>query len=303
MPRLPGGGKQPGRGAYNVQKIESKRKGTTPRVFICYRRDDAPHAAGRIADQLAQRFGDHAVFRDVSALEPGVDFQDRILSVLPVSDVVLAVIGPYWQGLSRRLSETNDVLRQELEYALNLRLPVIPVLVDATAMPQEKDLPDPLRAIARREGCRVRDADFRYDMDQLIHAILQHAGQKLIEIPAPGPGAPITGEHLALINSSWRSPRHDYRFPGNQVYRFDVILAGDPAALARVEKVGYLLPPAWPTSPSEVENPMSNFGLKELAWSDLLVRARVYVHHQMEPVYLSSFVRLTETGRRLVPRA
>ena len=33
-----------------------------PRVFICYRRDDAPASAGRLFDRLTERFGrDHAV--------------------------------------------------------------------------------------------------------------------------------------------------------------------------------------------------------------------------------------------------
>ena len=111
----------------------------------------------------------------------------------------------------------------------------------------------------------------------------------------------ITGEHLALINSSWRAPKHDSRFPGNRVYRFDVILAGDPTVLGRIEKVVYLLPPAWgATSPIEVDSKTPLFGLKQLAWSDLLVRARIYVQQQFEPIYLSSFVRLTDHGTRLV---
>jgi hypothetical protein len=59
------------------------------RIFICYRRDDAPHAAGRIGDHLARRFGDKSVFRDVDVLEAGVDYAHRIMNAILTSDVVL----------------------------------------------------------------------------------------------------------------------------------------------------------------------------------------------------------------------
>lgn len=86
-------------------------------------------------------------------------------------------------------------------------------------------------------------------------AVLEKFRRKPVDIPVLGPGAPVTGEHLALINSSWRAPKHDSQFPGNKVYRFDVILAGDPSVLARVERVVYMLPPAWgKISPLEVNS-------------------------------------------------
>lgn len=104
-----------------------------------------------------------------------------------------------------------------------------------------------------------------------------------------------------MINSSWRAPKYDAQYSGHEVYRFDVILAGDPAVLGRVEKIVYMLPPAWPTSPKEVDSKTSLFGLKDLAWADLLVRARVYIQNQLDPVYLSSWIRLTQDGIHLVP--
>ena len=276
--------------------------GSSIRVFISYRRNDAPHAAGRIADHLMSRFGERSVFRDVDAIEVGVDYKHRLLNAIPSCDVLLAVIGPIWTSLRDRLHDEKDVLRQELECALALRTPVVPILIDQTTMPKEEDLPASLKGLERLEAHRINDSTFRIDLDRLV-AVLEKSQGKPVDIPVPGPGAPVTGEHLALINSSWRAPQHDSRFPGNKVYRFDVILAGDPSVLARVEKVVYMLPPAWgETSPIEVDSKTPLFGLKQLAWSDLLVRARIYVQRQFEPIYLSSFVRLTEHGTRLVPR-
>jgi hypothetical protein len=115
-------------------------------------------------------------------------------------------------------------------------------------------------------------------------------------------GDKITAEHLALIHSCWREPKHDARFPGHDVYRFDVVLAAPQSILKRIDEVTYLLPPAWPTSPQTVSDWEIQFGLKELAWADVLVRANVKVRDQDEPIHLSSFVRLTEEGRHLVPK-
>jgi hypothetical protein len=170
-------------------------------------------------------------------------------------------------------------------------------------MPNEGDLPEPLRTFARVEATRIRDSDFNYDFDCLVEAIKRFGPKKLVDIPAPHPGEPITGEHLAMINSSWRAPKHDDRFRPHAVYRFDVIIECDSSVLTRVEKVVYMLPPAWPTSPVTINNKTSKFGLKELAWTDLLVRARVYFVDQLEPVYLSSYIRLTEHGDALIRRS
>lgn len=109
----------------------------------------------------------------------------------------------------------------------------------------------------------------------------------------------LTGEHFALIHSSWRAAKHDARF-NQRVYRFDVLLDGAAALLDRVESVTYLLPPAWPTSPVTVVDRRSAFGLKELAWADVLVRAKVRVKDQETAIPMSAFVRLTDAGQRLV---
>jgi hypothetical protein len=271
------------------------------RIFISYRRNDVPHAAGRIADHLMSRFGERCVFRDVDVIEVGADYKDRLFNAIPSCDVLLAIIGPAWSSLREPLHDEKDVLRKELECALALRSPVVPILIDQTTMPMEEDLPASLKGLARLEAHHINDSTFRIDLDRLV-AVLEKSHRKPVDIPAPATGAPVTGEHLALVNSSWRARKHDSRFPGNRVYRFDVILAGDPSVLGRVEKVVYMLPPAWGgTSPIEVDSKTPLFGLKQLAWSDLLVRARIYVRQQFEPIYLSSFVRLTEQGTRLVP--
>ena len=42
-------------------------------IFISYRREDTEGHAGRLYEDLVERFGKSAVFFDVSAIEPGQD--------------------------------------------------------------------------------------------------------------------------------------------------------------------------------------------------------------------------------------
>jgi hypothetical protein len=41
------------------------------RIFISYRRGDSRGSAGRLYDDLEERFGKDVVFRDLDTIEPG----------------------------------------------------------------------------------------------------------------------------------------------------------------------------------------------------------------------------------------
>jgi TIR domain len=272
-------------------------------VFISYRRRDG-HCAGRIAEHLTKAFGNGSVFRDLEAIRGGSDWHHGILTSIVDSDVFLILIGTDWVGSAgrNRLHEPEDTLRQEIEHALQHRVPILPVLVDESELPGAIDMPGSISSILKLQCERVRDSDFKADMERLQNTLQSFEGRRSYAIPVPKQGEPITAAHLALINSSWRSPQHDQKYQGNAVYRFDVILWGDSTVLDRVERVIYLLPEAWKNSPISTENRSTLFGHKDLAWSDVLVRAHVEVKDQGGPIYLSSYVRLTEQGRHLIPR-
>jgi hypothetical protein len=278
-----------------------------PRIFISYRREDNRHAAGRIFDQLVQRLGDESVFKDVHSIPPSTDFEQYIKESIRAADIALVVMGEHWLTISddhgnRRLDDPEDLVRKELEYCIQSRIGIIPVLVDTASMPDVDELPSSLRLLTKLQAAHLRDRDFKYDFENLFEAIKQYEERKRQNIALTAPESSnekITGEHLALIYSCWRAPQHDQRW-GQEVYRFDIILEAAQTVLQQVERVVYLLPPAWPTSPKEVGDRASAFGLKELTWGDLLARARVHIRNQEEPVYLSCYVRLSQHGPRLV---
>lgn len=159
-------------------------------VFISYRRDDTAGFAGRLYDDLTERFGAGSVFMDVDTIRPGQDFAEVLRTAVRQSGVLLAVIGPAWLTLtgpsgSRRLDDEGDFVRAEIETALQEGRLVIPVLVQGAMMPKAGDLPESLRPLAQRHAVEISHGRWRADVELLAESIAA-AG---LARPAP----PVTG--------------------------------------------------------------------------------------------------------------
>src|SRR5262245_52578436 len=143
-------------------------------IFINYRRDDSPGTAGRLHDRLVQAFGRDNLFMDVEQIPVGVDFEAYLNGQLAACDVMLVVIGPNWLNVKDdagrpRLHQPNDFVAVEIAAALarnNIR--IIPVLIDGARMPKADELPESLKALARRQAFGVRNANFGQDTNSLI---------------------------------------------------------------------------------------------------------------------------------------
>lgn len=117
---------------------------------------------------------------DIDKIEPGVDFTEVISKSLECCDVMLAVIGPNWQGINEakntsRIKDENDWVRLEIANALNRNIRVVPVLVDGATLPASEELPDDLQPLLRRQAYEISNKRWRYDTDQLIE-FLQKMG-------------------------------------------------------------------------------------------------------------------------------
>ncbi len=92
---------------------------------------------------------------------------------------MLAIIGPRWTDArngagQRRLEDSDDFVRIELEAALARDIPVVPVLVAHAAMPVTSDLPASLASMVFRQSIEVRpDPDFHNDATRLVSALRQ----------------------------------------------------------------------------------------------------------------------------------
>jgi TIR domain len=143
-----------------------------PRIFISYRRSDASPYAGRLYDDLCRQFGPNQVFIDVDTIEPGVDFVDRVEGAVGNCDVLIAVIGKRWLTSTdtrrRRKPDARDWVQLEIATALERNVRVIPVLVQGASIPEEPELPEALRGLARRQAVELNDVRWRSDVARLI---------------------------------------------------------------------------------------------------------------------------------------
>jgi formylglycine-generating enzyme required for sulfatase activity len=159
------------------------------KIFLSSRRQDSAGVAGRIYDRLRQHFGADAVIMDIDSIPFGVDFRQYINAEVAQCDVLVAVIGPNWAGTTwfrRRLDDTRDFFRIEIEVALQREIPVIPVLIDRARMPGEADLPPSLAGLAYRNAIEVdQGRDFHPHVDRLIRGI-----ERLLQQANPAGAAP-----------------------------------------------------------------------------------------------------------------
>jgi hypothetical protein len=145
-------------------------------IAISYRREDSLPVTGRLSDRMLAEFGKGNVFMDFDSIPYGVDFRAHIREMIERSKVVVAMIGHEWAGprrfRGRRLDDVNDFVRLEIAHALELGLPLIPVLINNTPMPKVQDLPVGLEALAYRNALTL-DAgiDFHHHADRLIAAV------------------------------------------------------------------------------------------------------------------------------------
>ena len=164
-------------------------------IFISYRRQDSAAYAGRLYDRLAERFGIANVFIDIDSIDPGVDFVDALTEKIQFCQAMLVVIGPDWVSVrdehgNLRLSDPQDFVRQEVAMGLERQIQVIPLLVGGATMPPDKDLPDQLSALVRRQAVVISDTHFHRDVDDLIET-LQKSG--------------LNASKNADINGDWRA--------------------------------------------------------------------------------------------------
>ncbi len=150
-------------------------------IFISYRRSDSAGHTGRLTDDLNEQLDGQALFRDIEAIEAGVDFVQALERAVTACNVMLVIIGPSWSSAAlangnKRLFETGDFVRMEIEAALARDIRVIPVLVGDAQMPGPADIPDTMSALLRRNAYSISDRRWQYDIAQLVDILVKIPG-------------------------------------------------------------------------------------------------------------------------------
>ncbi len=178
-------------------------------IAISYRRQDSSPVAGRLYDRLQAEFGKGSVFMDFDSIPYGVDFREHIKQTLRRAKVVVAIIGPDWTGekdpAERRIDDPTDFVRLEVASALENGIPIIPVLVNNTPMPDAKKLPPELEGLAFRNGLALDTGiDFHHHADRLIagiHKVIDPA-KETPPLPSVAKVEPLVGPTPAAQKKS-----------------------------------------------------------------------------------------------------
>jgi hypothetical protein len=162
------------------------------RVFISYRRSDAPSASRQLAEALKLRFGSEEVFFDMRDVEAGSEWRRDAVRRVEESEVVLAIIGPHWVAVTAERARRSkldptveDVVRLEIETAFRHGgIVVIPVLVDDAEMPPRDALPRPFRPLADVQAQMLRHATWERDVEALAE-VLTHVAERFRALRPP----------------------------------------------------------------------------------------------------------------------
>lgn len=159
-----------------------------PKIFVSYRRADSAALCGHICERLRQHFGNEEVFRDIESIPPGTDFAAAIAKALSTIAVMVVLIGPNWVGEEkkkgllrltrkpkRRIDDEKDLVRLEVEAAIENRILLIPATIDKADLPDAGNLPGKIRKLADYHCLNIDSGiDFDTHIARLIHAIESH---------------------------------------------------------------------------------------------------------------------------------
>jgi hypothetical protein len=89
---------------------------------------------------------------------------------------MLVLIGPQWLTATDsrgrlRLQDQDDLVRLEIEAALERQIRVIPVLIDEAELPARDEVPETLAKLLRRNAARLRHESFRADVQRLVNVV------------------------------------------------------------------------------------------------------------------------------------
>lgn len=145
-------------------------------IFLSYRREDTAPYARLLQFQLRERLPDVRVFMDLDSIEAGLDFAEVIREAVDSCAVLVALIGRQWVTLADeeghpRLDDPDDLVRLEVQTALERGVRVIPVLVDSARPLRQQQLPAELCKLARLNALELSYGRYQYDADRLLDHI------------------------------------------------------------------------------------------------------------------------------------
>jgi len=131
---------------------------------------------------------------DVEAIRVADDWAHQLKTALERATLLMVVIGPHWVRITdeygrRRLDREDDWVRNEIRHALDRKIPVLPVLLTKTALPERAALPEPIGRLVERQAFDLRDDRWEQDIQALMSTVeslgFRRRSAKPIRYPQP----------------------------------------------------------------------------------------------------------------------
>jgi tetratricopeptide (TPR) repeat protein len=145
-------------------------------IFINYRTADARYGAAATYELLSERFGKERIFLDNQSMPPGANYPAALQDALESMRVLLVLIGPQWLAADPAdgrspIHRDDDWVRREIRYALERPVPIVPVLLDGTTLPDPGDLPDDVTRLVYHQAVEVRHLYLGEDVGRLAERL------------------------------------------------------------------------------------------------------------------------------------
>jgi hypothetical protein len=164
-------------------------------IFINYRRQDSQWQTETLYNRLLGYFDKNSIFKDISTIEAGDNYNQAIGNALESCQILLVIIGEKWlivQDINgqRRLEDPNDLVRMEIAHALKRGIKVIPVLFDGIKMPEPNQLPADLQALSGYQGIPIDNNYLEAGIGRLTEVIKKTIEQLTRTTVPPTPPQP-----------------------------------------------------------------------------------------------------------------
>ena len=188
-------------------------------IFISYRIADTLKEANQLYRVLSQVFDSNTVFFDKGRLEAGDKWPEELERNLRGAQIVLVLLNEpqKWLGVDkygeRRIDETEDWVRKEVELALSLgnQITTIPILFNNDAMPPKKYLPATIRDLCDRQALKIEGNNWT----ELLDSVKLLLNRKLNDIADEGIG--FNNDWFSFFKKNpLKSPREIAKFNCNR---------------------------------------------------------------------------------------
>lgn len=154
-------------------------------IFISYRRADLTNReANLLHEALENEFGKETVFLDREDLHGGDRWREVLNQAGDDAKICITVIGPNWMGKKEdgtyRLDNPKDVVRQEIEYAIDKKIVLLPITIHGAELPKMDSLPDSLHPILESQAIKLDFDNWNVYKLTLLKAVSKHIKPKEI---------------------------------------------------------------------------------------------------------------------------